>query len=193
MHGRFVVRGGPPERLLVGFHGYAETAEIHLDELLKINGVDRWTVASVQALHPFYAKRTQRVVAGWMTPLDRELAIADNIAYVRSVIDWFHDPKTIVFAGFSQGAAMAYRAAADYRRAAGVIALAGNVPPDVTSNLPPVLLGRGTREDWYSAEKFEKDLNFLRTITKVTPCVYEGGHEWTDEFRTAAAQFLKAL
>jgi len=39
VHGRFLVRPGPPERLLIGFHGYAETAEIHIDELLKIRGV----------------------------------------------------------------------------------------------------------------------------------------------------------
>jgi predicted esterase len=193
VHGRFLVCDGPPERLLIGFHGYAETAEIHLHELLKIEAIDRWTVVSVQALHPFYAKRSQSVVANWMTPLDRELAIADNIAYVRSVVAWFHKPKTIVFAGFSQGVAMAYRAASDYGRAAGVIALGGNVPPDVTAKLPPVLLGRGTQEDRYTAEKFEKDLSFLQTITKVTPCVYEGGHEWTDEFRAAAARFLKAF
>ena len=86
MHGRFLVREGPPQRLLVGFHGYAETAEVHLDELLKIRGIDNWTVASVQALHPFYTARTQQVVVSWMTKLDREMAIADNIAYVRSVV-----------------------------------------------------------------------------------------------------------
>ena len=80
VHGRFLVRQGPPERLLLGFHGYAETAEINLEELSKLRGIDRWTVASVQALHPFYNTRTQQVVASWMTRLDRELAIADNLA-----------------------------------------------------------------------------------------------------------------
>lgn len=195
VHGRFVVRPGPPERLLIGFHGFGETAEIHMNELLKIAGVDDWTIVSVQALHPFYAGRGQQIVASWMTRLDRELAIADNIAYVRSVIDTFENAelKRVVFAGFSQGVAMAYRAASDYRKAAGLIALGGDVPPDVSSNLPPVLLGRGNREDWYTEEKFNKDLNFLNTITSVTPCVFEGGHGWSDEFRAAAAQFLERL
>ncbi len=73
VHGRFLVREGPPDRLLAGFHGYAETAEKHLNELLKIPGVDDWTIAAVQALHPFYAGRTQEVVASWMTPLDRQV------------------------------------------------------------------------------------------------------------------------
>jgi predicted esterase len=193
VHGRFLVQQGPPERLLVGFHGYGENAEMHINELLKIRGIDRWTVASVQALHPFYSGRTESVVASWMTRLDREAAIADNIAYVRSVLEWFHEPQTIAFAGFSQGTAMAYRAASDYGRTAGLIALGGDVPPDVADNLPPVLVGRGKRDDLYSDEKFEKDLRFLRTITRVTTCLYDGGHEWTDEFRAAAANFLGGL
>jgi dienelactone hydrolase len=107
VHGRFLVRSGPPERLLIGFHGYAETAGIHIEELLKIRGIEQWTVAAVQALHPFYTSRGERIVASWMTKLDREQAIEDNKAYVRSVLEWFHGPKSVVFFGFSQGGAMA--------------------------------------------------------------------------------------
>ncbi|HJT16030.1 MAG TPA: alpha/beta hydrolase [Thermoanaerobaculia bacterium] len=190
VHGRFLVRAGPPERLLVGFHGYAETAETHLGELLKIGGVGEWTVVSIQALHPFYTSREQRIVASWMTRLDRELAIEDNKAYVRSVLDYFHQPQTVVFAGFSQGGAMAYRAAADSGRAAGLIVLAADVPPDVTSIDIPVLIGRGERDDWYTEEKVKKDLKFL---PNAQVCVFDGGHEWTDEFRAAAANFLERL
>ena len=61
---------------------------------------------------------------------DRELAIDDNRAYVRSVVAQFPAPAQLVFLGFSQGAAMAYRAAAG-SNATGVIALGGDVPPDV--------------------------------------------------------------
>ena len=193
VHGRFLVRPGPPERLLLGFHGFAETAQIHLEELLKIRGVDAWTVASVQALHPFYTGRTQQIVASWMTSLDRELAIADNIAYVRTVVERFHQPQKVVFAGFSQGVAMAYRAASDFKKAAGLMVLGGDLPPDVTSSIPPMLLGRGVRDDWYSDEKFKKDLKFLRGVTNVETCVFDGGHQWSDEFRAAAATFLKGL
>src|ERR1051325_1389318 len=129
VHGRYVIREGPREQLLVGFHGYAETAEKHLEQMLRIDGVDEWTVVSVQALHPFYVTRTGEVVASWMTSLDREVAIADNINYVRSVVAAFPEPKHLVFCGFSQGAAMAYRAAAAHPSAAGVIAPGGAVPP----------------------------------------------------------------
>ena len=190
VHGRFIVREGPPERVLIGFHGYAETAEKHLEDLLKIRGIENWTVASVQALHPFYTSRTQQVVASWMTKLDREQAIADNLAYVRSVVGWFHDPEKVVFEGYSQGGAMAYRAASDYGRAAGVIVLAADVPPDVTSNVPAVLIGRGTRDEWYTDEKLKKDLKFLNNVET---CVFDGGHEWSDEFREAAARFLERV
>ena len=67
--------------VLVGFHGYAEDAATHLTRLRTIPGADRWLVVSVQGLHRFYRGRSQDVVASWMTRQDRELMIADNIAY----------------------------------------------------------------------------------------------------------------
>ena len=93
VHGRYLLRPGPAERLLVGFHGYGENAEAHLAQLVKIPHIDRWTVVSVQGLHPFYSGRTQQIVASWMTSQDRELAIADNKAYVRSVVAAFPTPR----------------------------------------------------------------------------------------------------
>jgi predicted esterase len=191
VHGRYLVRDGPAERLLVGFHGYGETAEAHMAELAQLPGIDRWTVVAVQALHPFYAGRTGMIVASWMTSLDRELAIDDNRAYVNSVVAQF-SPRQLVFLGFSQGAAMAYRAAAT-SNATGIIALGGDVPPEVVESrpkLPPVLIGRGIREEWYTDEKLQKDLRFLREVTTVSTCVFDGDHEWTSEFREAAGEFL---
>ena len=188
-HGRFLFEERGAERLLVGFHGYGEDAAAHLAELQRIPGIERWSVAAVQALHPFYT-RSGAVVASWMTSLDRELAIADNVAWVRRVLDALPRPKTLVFAGFSQGAAMAARAAAFSAKADGLIMLGGDVPPDVDGELPPVLLGRGIRDEWYTDEKFKKDLSFLEARTRVTRCVFAGGHEWSDEFRAAAGEFL---
>src|SRR3954466_10085751 len=112
VHGRYLVRDGPPERLRIGFHGHGEPAEAHMAELGQIPGIDRWTAVAVQALHPFYVSRTGLIVASWMTRLDRELAIEDNREYVRSIVAQFPTPAQLVFLGFSQGAAMAYRAAA---------------------------------------------------------------------------------
>src|SRR3954465_12628202 len=100
VHGRDRGRDGPPERLLVGFHGYGETAEAHLAELRQIPGIDRWTIVAVQALHPFYANRPGMIVAWWRTSLDRELAIEDNRAYVASVVAQLPRPRQLVFLGF---------------------------------------------------------------------------------------------
>ena len=75
----------------------------------------------------------------------------------------------LVFLGFSQGVAMAFRAAAGHPDdCAGIIALGADVPPDVraaTTSLPPVL----------------------------TLCEYAGGHEWTNAFREAAGAFLSRV
>jgi predicted esterase len=192
-HGRYLVEEGPPERLLVGFHGYGENADVSLAEMLKIPGVEQWTVVAVQALHRFYRGRTPTIAASWMTSQDRERAITDNIDYVRSVVAEFPTPRRLVFLGFSQGVAMAYRAAYSHPNANGVIALAGEVTPDIAGPLPPVLIGRGTREDWYTDEKLKKDLSILATITTVETCIFDGGHEWTEEFRVAAGRFLRGM
>ena len=191
VHGRYLYeeRG---EQLLVGFHGYAEVAEANLAELQKIDC--DWSLLSIQALHPFYA-RNGTVVASWMTSQDRELAIADNLAYIRAVLDAVRAPSRLVFSGFSQGAAMAARAAA-HIQCDGLMMLGGDVPPDVKrddTHLPPVLLGRGTRDEWYTDEKFKADLEWLEPRTRVTRCVFAGGHEWSDPFREAAGEFLAEI
>ncbi len=197
VHGRVLYERRDPARLLVGFHGYAQTAEIHMADLQQIPGVEEWSVAAVQALHPFYTRGDAAVVASWMTRQDRELMIADNVDYVRRALAGLPAPETLVFLGFSQGAAMAFRAAADFAwRCHGLISLGGDVPPDVAQegvHLPPTLLGRGSRDTIYPAEKFEKNLSFLRGATDVTSCAFEGGHEWTEEFRQAAGAFLRRL
>jgi predicted esterase len=104
-----------------------------------------------------------------------------------------------VFLGFSQGAAMAYRAALCGRYpAAGVIALGGDIPEDVKTQTavrwPPVLLGAGIRETWYTADKVAADEEFLASRGVAHQIVrFDGGHEWTDEFRLAVGRWLHAF
>jgi dienelactone hydrolase len=193
VHGRYVVRDGPPERLFIGFHGYAQTAEKHLEDVEPIPGLDAWTVVCIQGLNRFYVGRSIETGAGWMTRQDRELVIADNIDYVRAVVAALPPAETIVVEGFSQGAAMAYRAAASLDRVAGVVILGGDIPPDVDGPLPPLLIGRGEDDDWYTDEKFKKDLNSLAGRARVEAAVVPGRHEWTDAFRSAAGEFLSRL
>jgi predicted esterase len=201
-HGRYLVSVPDtpgPWPMLIGFHGYGEHAAAHMEAVKRIPGIDRWLTAAVQALHPFYT-RDRRVVASWMTREDRELAIDDNLDYVSRVMTAiraeFPTQRPLVFAGFSQGGAMAYRAAAKLG-ADAVIVLAADVPPDVDGagvQLPRVLLGRGTRDEWYTPEKYAADLEVLaRRASRVDGCIFEGGHEWTGPFYASAARLLAEL
>ena len=189
--GRLLVRpsaGSVPAPLLVGFHGYGENARDHLEALEGIPGVEDWNLAAIQALHPFYRGRTGEVVATWMTRLDREMAIADNVRYVGSAVDRACEvlaaEGATVAIGFSQGASMAYRAVAGSgRRFDGLVALAGDVPADVVEaapeGFPPVLIGRGSEDEWYTAEKMSADLESLALLGVVAETrVFAGGHEW---------------
>ena len=201
VHGRYLVqvpRAGGPWPALFSFHGYGEDAAVNLAAVQRIPGIAEWLIVAVQALHPFYTKK-QQVVASWMTRQDRELAIDDNVRYVRRVIDAvtseFAINPGIVLAGFSQGVAMAYRAAG-HITAAGVIALAGDVPPDIPSHpdrstLPQVPVGRGTTDTWYTDEKMAADVGRLTDLAaSVETTVFVGGHEWTDAFLETAGSFL---
>ncbi len=219
-HGRVLVEDPANSlfagRLLVLFHGYAQSAGDILDAARRIPGVSTWTLVSVQALHRFYSRDNTKIIASWMTRQDRDLAIADNVAYVESVIDTAIGPSghrvigssghriigssdiTLVFLGFSQGASMAYRAARLGRhKASGVVALGGDIPPEVKdlgapgAEWPPVLIGAGVRDTWYTATKLAEDEAFLRGRGAPLEVVrFEGGHEWTEEFREAAGRWL---
>jgi predicted esterase len=195
-HGRALIKdpviSSSTSRLLVGFHGYGQNAEEMAAELDRIPGSEQWTLVSVQALNRFYARGDRDIVASWMTRQDREFAIADNIAYVDRVVATLLSgapDSRIVFAGFSQGVAMAYRAAVlGAHRAQGLIAVGGDVPPDVkdapASRFPELLIAVGERDQFYTPPKVAADEALLKAIG-VQPDIfrYRGGHEWTDELR----------
>ena len=199
-HGRYLVvppAGDVSAGLLVGFHGYAEGAESQLERLRAIPGSDRWRLVAIQALHRFYQRRTNEVIASWMTRQDRELAIADNLAYVEAVLDEMPRNKPLVFAGFSQGVAMAFRAAcATARQVDGLIAVGGDVPPDIDdaslTRVHAALVCRGARDDWYTGEQFQHDVARIRQAgAAVHPVVFDGGHEWSAAVLDAASAFLR--
>ncbi|MGB5813602.1 MAG: phospholipase [Thermoanaerobaculia bacterium] len=205
VHGRYLIRPATADcrGLIFGFHGYGTNAEHLLEEMAAIPGISDWTLVAVQALHPFYNTKTREVVASWMTKLDRELAIGDNIRYVRGVVEQVQQETGVegplVYVGFSQGVAMAYRAAAGAGHPSlGLIALGGDVPPELAERnldgFPPVLIGRGNREDWYSQDQLEADVAVLTAKgVEVETCVYTGGHEWTNEFRLRCTEYLNQL
>lgn len=203
-HGRYLidVPAGPgPFPLLIGFHGYGEGAGAMMGELLRIRGERPWLAASVQALNRFYNRSSDSIVASWMTREDRELAIADNLTYVTAAVADVRANQPaddrLVYVGFSQGSAMAYRAAAFGPAADGLIVLAGDVPPDVAPlarKLPPILMGRGTADHWYSEEKAIADQDVLkRSNATFESVVFDAGHVWDWTFIARASSWLEAL
>jgi predicted esterase len=205
-HGRYLVTPpatNDPAPVLVGFHGYGESADTQLDRLRAIGGSERWVVVSIQGLHRFYNRRADEVVASWMTRQDREAAIADNIAYVAAVLDavsgaW-PTTQSIVFAGFSQGVAMAFRAAVNSsRHRVAVMAVGGDIPPEIESGalgrVSAALVCRGAADDWYTSQKFNEDIQRLQAGgVDVSPVEFQGGHEWSPDVSAAATLFLPPL
>ena len=207
-HGRVLVEDAADSlsgRLLVAFHGYGESAYDALAAARRIPGVpERWRVLAIQALHRFYTRDQRQVIASWMTRQDRDDAIADNIAYVDAAIQSEIDrapAQAMAFVGFSQGVAMAYRAAMLGRHSAqAIVALAADIPPEIKQDAglrkpwPKVLIGVGTREEYYSPGKLAEDTAFLasRHATQEV-CRFEGGHEWTDEFLGVCGRWLASL
>ncbi len=218
--GRLLVRSPnkrPIAGVWVGFHGYAESAETHFNRMARVEGLADWVLVSVQALNRFYRGRSEETVASWMTRQDREVAIAMNIAYVDRAIDWvrrnfnlpiaesatgdrcFKGTVPLLYSGFSQGTAMAFRAAVRGRwRAEGLVAVGGDVPPELLADpdarFPPVLLARGARDEWYTQAKLDADVAALTAAgAPVTPLVFDGGHEWPAALSGPIARFMASV
>ena len=94
---------------------------------------------------------------------------------------------------------MAYRAAVRGRfSATAVIAVGGDVPPELLTAtgkvFPPVLIIRGTRDEWYTEAKLNADVTALRDRgTRVTPIVCDAGHEWSSLVIDHTDEFLRSL
>ena len=198
-HGRYLLRTSTknPQALLVGFHGYAEGADAMAAHLAAIDEHSQMRCLSIQGLHCFYRRSNDSVVASWMTRQHRTQAINNNIAYVHSVVQQhYHAKIPLFYIGFSQGAAMAYRAAAfGTHKPSGVIILGGDVPPELGTTsyveLPTVLIMRGAKDPWYTSEKLHADQALLTTHAVATKTYeFDGAHEWTTECYAEARDFI---
>ncbi len=203
-HGRVLVRearAAAQKGLLVGFHGYMETAQIQMERLEAIAGSSPWTLVSIQGLHRFYRGRSEQVVASWMTREDREEAIADNLAYVSAALEQVpHDHSTrVVYIGFSQGVAMAFRAGLlGVARTLAIAAVGGDVPPELLTNaglqFPAILFTRGARDEWLTQARFDRDAGAMAARgVALTTKVYDGAHEWNAEVSQTIGDFLETL
>ena len=194
-HGRVLLRPGlVSEKSVAGFHGYAQSAEDMMDVLAAIPGSADLSLIAIQALHRFYTRGDQKIVASWMTRQDREQAISDNVEYVNRALD--RAAGRIFVIGFSQGVAMAYRAGLLTRhKVEGIIAIGGDVPPDVkhvpAERWPRVLIAAGAKDHWYTADKVSGDESFLKSRGVSNEILrYDAGHEITPEVLGAVSHFL---
>jgi predicted esterase len=202
-HGRLLIddaEEASPLRILAGCHGYAQNADEMMELLRRVPADSSWTRVSIQALHRFYRGRGPTTVASWMTRQDRDLLIGDNVAYVDEAIALAAGARPIerlVFCGFSQGVAMAFRAGLlGARKADVILALGGDVPPellvDTGLEFPRILFGRGARDEWYAAEKMRADGLALEALgARVEALTFDGAHEWHVDFATRAAIMLR--
>ncbi|MEI6243540.1 MAG: dienelactone hydrolase family protein [Acidobacteriota bacterium] len=206
-HGRALVKSGinsaTPRVVIVGFHGYGQNAEDMMAELEAIPGAaaDGRILVSVQALHRFYAKGEQKIVASWMTRQNREEAIDDNLGYVDRLLNEIGNQfdeliPDFILLGFSQGVAMAYRAALLGRhQVAGIVAVGGDIPPDVKSvpagRWPRLLIAAGRTDHWFTPDKVAADEAFLQSHGVAHRLLrYDAGHVFTDDVRAAIGAFF---
>jgi predicted esterase len=200
--GRYLLEvpaGGESLPLLVGFHGYGQTAEDEMEILQRIPGVDNWIRCAIQALHPFYP-RPKKIGACWMTSQDRELRIEENIRYVDRVVTRIRNEnptnQILIYHGFSQGTAMACRAAIGGEHSPrGVLLHGGDIPPELDDldRMVRVLIARGQSDRIYRRERWESDLTRLGdSRLTTTRCEFDGGHEVSDTWLQAAGVFLCA-
>ncbi|MFW6303865.1 MAG: alpha/beta hydrolase [Candidatus Sumerlaeota bacterium] len=208
-HGRSLIApaGSPaPAGVLMAFHGYAQSADWMLTMLRDIPELNHsWHICSLHALHRFYQPKSGEIVGSWMTSQDREWMIEDNLRYVGRAMADFKDcidkpGRHLVFVGFSQGAAMAWRAAARFLVSSrAIIAVGGDIPPDVhvasfaewNGN---ILVARGKHDRVYSAARLQNDMEKLEGLeNKVELAEYNGSHELNNDFGRVLNRFLESI
>ncbi len=203
INGRYVSElpaGKGPYPLLVGFHGFGQEAEAAMAMLKSIPGSESWLYCSIEALHTFYTGKWE-YGNSWMTKKDREFRIQENIEYINRVVDQLYQDHnltgTIVYFGFSQGAGMACRAALlGKHRAAGVMILSGDIPPESQGllNIPRILVGRGERDKVFSSVSFNRDVERIKKARiPHSVCAFHGGHEMHTDYARAAGNFCESV
>lgn len=97
-------------------HGYAQSANEFLEKFKPIQD-EKTVIVAPEGLHRFYLRGSpDKVVASWMTQVDREDDIADYVLFMDKVyseiMKTMKSKVKITLLGFSQGAATASRWAA---------------------------------------------------------------------------------
>ncbi len=201
--GRYLLH--PPSRpgpapLLVGFHGYGQTAEEELALLRAIPGSEEWLCCSIEALHAIYTPKGAPG-ASWMTSRFRDRRIEENLRYVDTVISRVMSEQAltgqIVLHGFSQGGLMAWRSALlGASSPCGLMLLGCDIPAELplSNRMKSVHIARGSRDRLYTQNRFDGDCSTLRTAgIPFQPTLFTGGHAANEEYFAAAGAFLSEV
>ncbi len=189
-----------PFRLLVGFHGYGQLAEAELALLQQIEGNGDWICCAIEALHPFYAKKGG-IGASWMTRHHREIMITENIDYIDKVLSelgrQYPLDGTLVYHGFSMGAAMAVHSALLGQHSPKAVMLLGGAIPrehERLEKMNTVHIARGNSDFLYKKKEYERDMAKLEASgVPFVQCSFSGGHEAGETYLKSAGAFLKQV
>ena len=186
---------GHAEGALVFFHGYSGEPADFVALLNKIDPERRFHGYLPRAPHPGEGGRTSWFDRGSADPAERQLD---------GLVEWLdglpYPRQRTVFAGWSQGANVAYSVALGPRHArpAGVMALAGGfrdeLPPDLDRPLPPIAIAHGRADESVpvSVARHARDV-LERAGASVLYRETHGGHEIDDAVIPDLLAFLARL
>jgi predicted esterase len=175
-------------------HGYGQLVEYFSRHFRALHTADPegTVIVAPEALSRFYlAGNGGRVGASWMTTADRQAEIADQAAYLDTLLAQLlaacpPDVRVTVL-GFSQGTATVSRwlaGRADGWQPHQLVLWAGDFPADIEANAArrllqglPVVLVSGEQDSYVGAEKLQEQAEALRLHdAQVTTQSFEGTH-----------------
>jgi predicted esterase len=154
----------PPEAVWIVLHGYGHLAASFLRGFAPVDDGRRRFVAP-EALSRFYLPGHERVGASWMTKVDREVEIADYLAYLDALAEHVRTPLPddvpLHVLGFSQGATTACRwAVLGTTPVERLVLWAGGLPHDLDYEVHAGALRRfdltlvvGTEDEYVTPER----------------------------------------
>lgn len=160
-----------PAPLLLGLHGYAQTAQDFVGVMRKI-APEEFVAAAAQGFNQIWTGPKSQISFAWLTAYEKEDSIVRNNDFINSLLDRLTgeglvDPARVFLLGFSQGSSVAYRFAhRNPRRVAGLISVCSDLPPDIEANLAPltdipILILYGLKDKIFSVEKSEHAVRAL--------------------------------
>lgn len=182
---RYAERGNTetPEIILYALHGYGQLVEYFIR---KFNLEPESTlVIAPEGMHRFYLEGSSgRVGASWMTKVERDADIADNIGYLNtlheSIYQKYGDHPRYIVLGFSQGGATAARwVHLGTIKPDGLILWATVFPPDlIKENEKPIeksFFVIGDNDEYYPGTAADDILNEYKNMGYST-IKFNGSH-----------------